>query len=76
MYKHPRAYKTLRGLDVKGIGEQHELADCPMMTGGSVKILEVQEIRLKVSGSARAGAGDATGTTYHLSGCIDKPGVA
>ena len=28
VYKHPRAYKTSRGSDLKGIGEQHELADC------------------------------------------------
>ena len=72
VFKHPFANKTLRGRDVKGIGDGNLLLrDNPMMIEGSVTVLELNADRIKVTGNARA---DVGGRTYRVYGWIDRDG--
>ena len=71
MYKQPLSNRTLRGLDVRGIGEEHVCRDNPMMIEGIAKVHEIGEARIKVSGKARAEVG---GQAFRLIGWIEKKG--
>ena len=69
LYKAPHAYNTVRGMDVKALGEDHALCDKPMFIEGHIEVLQEGENRTKVSGRARAEAG---GASYDVWGWIDK----
>jgi hypothetical protein len=69
VYKRPVTNQSLRGQDVRNIGDQHALRDRPVMMEGFVKILQVGEMRLKVSGKARA---DGDDSLHKVSGWIEK----
>lgn len=70
LYKHPTANKTLRGFDVRGIGDVHPCADNPMMLEGQATVIEVGNSRLKVRGKARVEPG---GQLYYAKGWANKP---
>ena len=72
LYKHPRANKTLRGIDMQGIATDHADAGRPMMIEGRVRTLELCENRLKVVGKARM---YSDGAEYRVNGWIERKGV-
>lgn len=72
-YKYPRGDKTIRGVDIDGIGEHHEFRDKVMMIEGTVIVLHENETRLKVSAEARA---VRAGDLYCVIAWIEKSGVA
>ena len=69
VYKQPVSNKTLRGLDVREIGEGSELSDKSFFMMGDVEILEQREARCKVSGYGRAGS---RSRTYSVTGWIGR----
>ena len=72
VYKSPFANRTLRGCDIKAIGDGHALQDKPMMIEGKVRVLEKSTQRVKVSGHACA---EAEGTVHYVKGWIETDGV-
>jgi hypothetical protein len=69
VYKHPQGNKSLRGLDMKDIGEEHPMCDKAMFIDGPVQFLSESSERPKVSGYARL---DGVGASYRVFGWIDK----
>ena len=72
VYKKTLANRTLRGSDIKAIGEGHALQDNPLMINRFVRILEESNHRVKVTGSAFA---ELEGTAHRVVEWIEKDGV-
>ena len=69
VYMHPVANKSLRGMDIRGIGENHPLCDKPMMLEGRAMVMEVARTKLKIKGMARI---EENGSLYRVVGWLDK----
>ena len=69
VYKNAAATKTLRGLDVRRIGDASALADKPMMLSGPAVILEIGRSHLRVRGDAYA---EGSGRAHHITGWVSK----
>ena len=72
VYKAPIANKTLRGTDIRAIGETHVLRDSPLFVEGVMEILERGIVRFRIEGYARAESG---GALHRVRGWIDREGV-
>ena len=69
VFRAPHANRTLRGSDVKGIGDESVLRDKPMYINGGINVVEESSKRVKVVGDARAEPG---GPVYRVTGWISK----
>ena len=67
VYKHPYADRSLRGCDLRSIGEGSPLRDKPMMLEGTAELLELGDQRFKVSGRASV---DQNGELYRVRGWV------
>ena len=72
MYKRAYGNNSIRGRDLKGIGDGHALEDRPLFVEGAVKVVEQTQQRIKVKVNARAEVG---GSLYSLTGWIEKDGA-
>ena len=72
VYKVPFANKTLRGTDIRVIGEAHVLRDSPLFVEGVVDVLERRGQRSRIVGYARAEAG---GALHRVRGWIENEAV-
>ena len=71
VYKHAAGNKSLRGLDIRAIGDKHALCDKPMMIQGLVRVICFGDSRVQVVGKAQLEAG---GRAYSVTGWIDTEG--